>query len=79
MDDPKRTACELGAAGVQEAIDETQIRNKISVLGDHDFVFFQFGSFNSIGQNTQSTFHPTAGTSFFHYASPCCAYSCHRY
>lgn len=38
---------------------------KISVLGDHDLVFFRFGSFNSICQNSHSTFHQTAGTSFF--------------
>lgn len=38
---------------------------KISVLGDHDLVFFRFGSFNSICQNSHSIFYQTVGSSFF--------------
>lgn len=34
------------------------------VLGDHDLVFFGFGSFHSICQNSHSTFRQTAVTSF---------------
>lgn len=79
--DPKSTECELGAADIQEAVDDTQMQNeKILVPGDPDLIIFRFGSFNSIWQNSHSTSHQTVGTSFFfHSASPFCAYSCRRH